>query len=486
MSAHHEQSQRLFSTVELFARERGFESDGAMPLSDFLDDYLRKLQEELASRENNNFRGKMKDKKSKSKRWSVGQIRKPLASDSEDDDMEKVGKKDINNKEQEGKEREEYEDEEIELAIDLKSLTLQKEAADKQKERKKKRKSVCLIRTPSPSSSEIDDDELIEDKHLTEEEEGDNEEFEEDDEEEEKEETSLKEENTWKLNGEDGGKKKDSQEEEESTYFEEEERAEEWKSDKQENVNMKHDKENNGGNAEEGQEEEKIDFGEPIYSSTQKSRTPQISSDDDDDENFNNFVKSVQTPRKVVATISSDEEDNEDERAKKKGMEIRETSFKQILSIKAFRTPKSKSRREEFFTPQQTPRTQKNKATILDRVTTPKTPASRKTAYNREYKKLRDITAREMFDLFNETVFENKLPKDLPIVFNKRMTKTAGFCYYYVNSLTKVKTAKIELAEKICDSVERLRDTIIHELCHAAAWVINGVKCGHGPIWKHW
>lgn len=33
---------------------------------------------------------------------------------------------------------------------------------------------------------------------------------------------------------------------------------------------------------------------------------------------------------------------------------------------------------------------------------------------------------------------------------------------------------------------ERLRDTLIHELCHAAAWLINGVHDGHGRYWKYW
>ena len=23
-------------------------------------------------------------------------------------------------------------------------------------------------------------------------------------------------------------------------------------------------------------------------------------------------------------------------------------------------------------------------------------------------------------------------------------------------------------------------------MCHAAAWIINGLKCGHGSHWKYW
>lgn len=31
---------------------------------------------------------------------------------------------------------------------------------------------------------------------------------------------------------------------------------------------------------------------------------------------------------------------------------------------------------------------------------------------------------------------------------------------------------------------DRLRDTLIHEVCHAATWLINGVRDGHGRFWR--
>ncbi|GFS09181.1 acidic repeat-containing protein [Elysia marginata] len=33
---------------------------------------------------------------------------------------------------------------------------------------------------------------------------------------------------------------------------------------------------------------------------------------------------------------------------------------------------------------------------------------------------------------------------------------------------------------------ERVRDTLAHELCHAAVRLINGVKESHGPVWRSW
>ncbi len=35
-----------------------------------------------------------------------------------------------------------------------------------------------------------------------------------------------------------------------------------------------------------------------------------------------------------------------------------------------------------------------------------------------------------------------------------------------------------------CTLLDRLRDTLIHEMCHAATWLINGVRDGHGNFWK--
>ena len=38
----------------------------------------------------------------------------------------------------------------------------------------------------------------------------------------------------------------------------------------------------------------------------------------------------------------------------------------------------------------------------------------------------------------------------------------------------------------LLDSADRLRDTLIHEMCHAAAWIKSGVRDGHGAVWKAW
>ncbi|EDV24828.1 uncharacterized protein TRIADDRAFT_56122 [Trichoplax adhaerens] len=111
------------------------------------------------------------------------------------------------------------------------------------------------------------------------------------------------------------------------------------------------------------------------------------------------------------------------------------------------------------------------------------TPAKRNTPWSvRKLKSNRDILVQGLFEEYNRRVFDSKLPSDFQITWNKKMTKTAGFCIYTRRENARI--ARIELSEKVCDSTERIRDTLIHELCHAATWVVNGCKDGHGKIWK--
>ena len=91
--------------------------------------------------------------------------------------------------------------------------------------------------------------------------------------------------------------------------------------------------------------------------------------------------------------------------------------------------------------------------------------------------------------MFNSYAFESKLPNDMMITWNPRLTKTAGMCIQRLLKITKkqdtsqylscnngieeVRASKIELSPKVLDSADRLRDTLIHEMCHAAAWIVR-------------
>ncbi|XP_074691652.1 germ cell nuclear acidic protein [Strix aluco] len=109
-------------------------------------------------------------------------------------------------------------------------------------------------------------------------------------------------------------------------------------------------------------------------------------------------------------------------------------------------------------------------------------PASHYVKY---FKKNKEELAQKLYCLYNSTIFEQKLPEKMVIIWNKKMRKTAGYCVTGQTEGPEAKRyARIELSEKVCDSADRLRDTLVHEACHAATWLINGVRDGHGRFWR--
>ncbi|XP_027692564.1 acidic repeat-containing protein [Vombatus ursinus] len=92
----------------------------------------------------------------------------------------------------------------------------------------------------------------------------------------------------------------------------------------------------------------------------------------------------------------------------------------------------------------------------------------------------------KLYHLYNATIFGKQLPERMSISWNKKMRTTAGFCHFSgrEDDLPSNRSIRIELSEKVCDSADRLRDTLIHELCHGATWLFHGVRDCHGPFWK--
>ncbi|XP_041984235.1 uncharacterized protein LOC121736850 [Aricia agestis] len=110
--------------------------------------------------------------------------------------------------------------------------------------------------------------------------------------------------------------------------------------------------------------------------------------------------------------------------------------------------------------------------------------------YHDSYKTLREKLARRLFEEFNKSVFDNAMDADLPILWDSKLRSTAGTT---TNRLIKtasgdrIRTSSVKLSTKVLDTPQRLRDTLIHELCHAATWLIDGeLRAGHGPLWKKW
>jgi len=109
--------------------------------------------------------------------------------------------------------------------------------------------------------------------------------------------------------------------------------------------------------------------------------------------------------------------------------------------------------------------------------------------YITKFSKSKEELSKRLYHLFNTECFDSCLPEDFEISWNVRLTKTAGLCHsrrYRDRHGIEVRSSRIELSTKVVDSCDRLRDTLIHEMCHAASWVISGYRDGHGPLWKTW
>ncbi|KAF5355958.1 hypothetical protein D9756_003990 [Leucocoprinus leucothites] len=98
----------------------------------------------------------------------------------------------------------------------------------------------------------------------------------------------------------------------------------------------------------------------------------------------------------------------------------------------------------------------------------------------------RENYAQELFNELNRSVFKNGLPEKTKLNWNKRLLTTAGKAKYH-RSRDGVETSEIELATKILDCDERIRNTLSHEMCHLATWVIDKkLDENHGKLFKHW
>ena len=101
----------------------------------------------------------------------------------------------------------------------------------------------------------------------------------------------------------------------------------------------------------------------------------------------------------------------------------------------------------------------------------------------------KDALTSALFEEFNESVFDGALPRDFTVTWNNKLLTTAGLTHYKRSSKSGETTysARIELSTKVLDTVEKLEATLLHEMCHASAWLIDKTaKPPHGPVFKKW
>jgi len=93
-----------------------------------------------------------------------------------------------------------------------------------------------------------------------------------------------------------------------------------------------------------------------------------------------------------------------------------------------------------------------------------------------------------IFERLNTGAFGDRLVLNDNLTFEwcKTLNKTAGDCRLIQRTL-KGRKAHIRLATKILTDLDKLKQTFCHEMCHAMAWVVDGIKKPpHGPHFQHW
>ncbi|XP_064482077.1 germ cell nuclear acidic protein-like [Ornithodoros turicata] len=101
--------------------------------------------------------------------------------------------------------------------------------------------------------------------------------------------------------------------------------------------------------------------------------------------------------------------------------------------------------------------------------------------FHKHFAAHREELTEKLLRIYNKEVFAEKLPADIPVAWNVRLTSTAGLCLY-----SKRRGCHLQMSCKIVDRPERLRDTLLHELCHAATSILHGVRGGHGHLFQFW
>ncbi|KAJ9116463.1 hypothetical protein QFC22_004905 [Naganishia vaughanmartiniae] len=135
--------------------------------------------------------------------------------------------------------------------------------------------------------------------------------------------------------------------------------------------------------------------------------------------------------------------------------------------------------------PRPKPRPRHTSAKSLE---TPQKNRSEKRAWDESKQKL----AQTIMDDLDSLVFEGKLVKEWGVraVWNNKLLTTAGRAHHKRVKLpdgTLGHDGRIELSEKVLDDEDKLKNTVAHEMCHLASWIISGeMKNPHGAVFKSW
>ena len=108
--------------------------------------------------------------------------------------------------------------------------------------------------------------------------------------------------------------------------------------------------------------------------------------------------------------------------------------------------------------------------------------------YFQDFRRNRDGLVRTLYYHFNETVFNNLMPRDMEINFTF-IERSSGITDTFIGD-DGSRCCVIFLCSLHMENPQRLCHTLIHEMCHAAVWLFDGIHDltddGHGMYWLRW
>ncbi|KAF1762418.1 hypothetical protein GCK72_010680 [Caenorhabditis remanei] len=225
-----------------------------------------------------------------------------------------------------------------------------------------------------------------------------------------------------------------------------------------------------------------------------RSKRIVVSSDSEDDGNFDNYLQNLRgkpaeppkaerkLPKRTSFVVEDDyisEEDSEESENSEEDDDSEEEEERALSPEVVKPKPKDKSKKkvpsddEEWFL-----------VSLAENYSGP--IHSDAKIYSKDgalrLKKNREALLTKLVEILVRRVF-SEIPSDmLKVTWNARLRKSAGQCRNHRHG-----NSTVEMSPVVCTTAERVRDTLIHEMCHAAVWVVDRLhKEGHGPGWKRW
>ena len=135
-------------------------------------------------------------------------------------------------------------------------------------------------------------------------------------------------------------------------------------------------------------------------------------------------------------------------------------------------------------------------ATAQDDTTTVPSIIELRAPVNASFRRQRVALAQHWLREFNTLAFGGQLLSSstlddrITLQWSHRLRTTAGRALLRTTRSKEATTQRsviIELSTKVVDDLHRLQTTLLHELCHAAAWLVQGsARPPHGPCFQQW